>query len=308
MSLEIYHIILLILLGALVGISMSFVGQTGQGVVIPSVFLITGDILLAIAVSVLNDLITAAAVSIGYLKNKQFKFRKDTLILVVIAMIGSFFGVLILMTTPFGNIFGIILPIFIIGFGLIILKNGFPTTESLKTTVMNIAKKVLKKEKYEEVREGFEKKLEAQTVSGLDEIDGIIPTGSRLFYYLAIGLGFYIGINSGVFGANSGFIITLVLVMLYGYPLKKGVGTALLLSILVCISTFMIYQILGITIRRQFYFHIEITMFLAIGSVITGLFASSYIQKLSAKAMGRGMAIAIISLGLVSLIFYFITK
>ena len=308
MCLEIYQILLLILLGALVGISMSFVGQTGQGVVIPIVFLITEDILLAITVSVLNDLITASAVSIGYLRNKQFKFRKDTFILVIVAIIGSFLGVLILMITPLGNIFSIVIPIFIIGMGLIILKNGFPTTESLKTTVMNLARRIVKKEKYEELQISFEKKLEAQTMADFDEIVGIIPSGSRIFYYLAIGFGFYIGINSGMFGANSGFIITLVLVMLYGYPLKKGVGTALILSIFVCISCFTIYQLLGVTIKGHYYFNIEITLFLAIGSIITGFFASSYIQSLSAKTMGRGMALATISLGLVSLIFYFITK
>jgi len=308
MNLEIYYIVLLIFLGGLVGISMSFIGQTGQGVVIPIVFLITGDILLAIAISILNDLITASAVSIGYLRNKQFKFRKDTLILVVIALIGSFVGVLVLMTTPLGNIFGIVIPLFIIMLGIIILKNGFPTTESLKNTVMNIAQRVLKKEKFEEMRESFEQKLESQTNAGLDEINGIVPPGSRLFYYLAIGLGFYIGINSGMFGANSGFIITLVLVMLYGYPLKKGVGTALILSILVCICSFSLYQILGITIKGQFYYHIEITLYLAIGSIITGLFASSYIQKMSAKAMGRCLALAIISLGTISLLFYFMMR
>ena len=308
MSLELYQIILLILLGALVGISMSFVGQTGQGVVIPMVLLISGDVLLAIAISVLNDLITASAVSIGYVKNKQFNIRKDTLILVAVAILGSFIGVLVLMTTPLGTIFGWGLPLFIIATGLVFIRKGFPTTESLKNTVRNITLKFLKKKGREEKLAEFERKLEAQTFADMNEIEGIIPSGSRLFYILAAGLGIYVGANSGMFGANSGFILTLVLVMLYGYPLKKGVGTALLLSIMVCTSTFIIYQILGITFNSQFYANFEITLFLAIGSIPTGIIASTYIQKISAKAMGRGMAVVMIILGIISLIFYFVSN
>jgi uncharacterized membrane protein YfcA len=307
MSLEIYQIILLILIGALVGTSMSFVGQTGQGVVIPMVLLITGDVLLAIAISVLNDLITASAVSIGYVKNKQFKIRKDTLILVAVSVFGSFLGVLILMTTPLGSIFGWGLPAFIIVTGLLILRKGLPTTETLKASVRKLTIKILKRKGNEEKLAEIEKKLEAQTFADSDEIEGIIPSGSRLFYILAIGLGLYIGLNSGLFGANSGFALTLILVMLYGYPLKKGVGTALLLSIMVCTSSFIIYQILGITLMSQFYINLEITLYLAIGSITTGIIASTYIQNLNAKAMGRGMAIAMIVLGIVSLIFFFVS-
>ena len=68
MSLELYQIILLVVIGALVGISISFVGQTGQGVVFPLVFLITGDVFLAIAINVLNDLITFSSPSSKSLK------------------------------------------------------------------------------------------------------------------------------------------------------------------------------------------------------------------------------------------------
>ncbi len=305
MSLELYQILLLIAVGALVGISMSFLGQTGQGVVIPAVLLITGDVLLAIAISVLNDLITASSVGIGYVKNRQFKFRKDILLLVIVAIFGSFLGVLILMTTPLGNIFGWALPVVIILLGLIILKNGFPTSETLKKMAKNIAQKVLKNRGDEERLALLDKKFEEQNVVGEEEIQGIIPPNSRLFYILAIGFGFYVGLNSGMFGANSGMILALVLIMLYGYPLKKGVGTALMLSIIVCIFTFFIYQFLGFAIKGRGYFNLEITLYLAIGAVTTGLFASTFVQKMSAKAMGRGMAIAMLALGTVSLMFYF---
>ena len=110
-----------------------------------------------------------------------------------------------------------------------------------------------------------------------------------------------------MFGGNSGLIIVLALIIIYGYPLKKGVGTALILSILVSLSTFTIYQILGITIKLQFYFDLEISLFLGLGSIITGVISSTFIQKLSAKTMGRGTGFIIAFLGLIALTFFFIT-
>ena len=111
-----------------------------------------------------------------------------------------------------------------------------------------------------------------------------------------------------MFGANSGFIITLILVMLYGYPLKKGVGTALILSICMCVFTFIIYQVLGGIFKPdQAFFNLEITLSLAIGSVICALIMPLYIQKLSAKTMGKTMGMIIVILGLVCLVFFFIS-
>ncbi|MFX1357004.1 MAG: sulfite exporter TauE/SafE family protein [Promethearchaeota archaeon] len=307
MSLELYQIILLLVIGALVGISVSFIGQTGQGVVFPLIFLITGDVFLSIAINVLNDLITASTTSIMFIKNKQFKVRKDILLLVVIAITVAFFGVLVLMTTPLGSIFGWFLPLFITCLGALFVKIGFPTKESVKKTVQNIAYRALKKKGDEIKLTELEKKIAEQLDVESDEIEGIIPTNSRIFYILALGFGIFMGINSGMFGANSGLVIVLALIILYGYPLKKGVGTALLLSILVSASTFIIYQVLGIIIKGQFYYDLELTFYLAIGSIITGITSSIFIQKLSAKIMGRSMGLVMLTLGLISFIFYLLT-
>ena len=308
MTLEIYQIVLLICVGGLVGISMSFVGQTGQGVVIPVVLLITGDVLLAIAVSVLNDLITAAAASIGYIRKKQYYLRKDTFLIILIALGGSLLGVIVLMTTPLGSVFGWALPAFLIILGFGIFRAGFPTSESLKKTVLKLTKRIMKN-KYDEAKLAeLEQQINEQVDADHDEIKGVFDQSSRIFYILALVFGIYVGINSGMFGANSGFIITLILVMLYGYPLKKGVGTALLLSICMCIFTFIIYQVLGGIFKPgQSFFNLEITLSLAIGSVVVALIMPLYIQKLSAKTMGKAMGIIIMILGLVCLIFFFIT-
>jgi uncharacterized membrane protein YfcA len=308
MALELYQAVLLVLIGALVGVSMSFMGQTGQGVVIPLVFLITGNILLAIAISVLNDLITASAVSIGYVRKKQVLIRRDTFILLAVGMFASALGIFILMTTPLGSIFGWALPAFIILFGLVILKQGFPTSDTLKRMVLKLAKKVLAKrgdaDGLARLEAQFQESRIDSTPTEKEEINGIITPGSRLFFLLAIGLGLYVGVNSGMFGANSGMILALVLVMLYGYPLKKGVGTALVLGIGLCACTFVLYQLMGYAFKGAIFWDPAITVLLAAGSVVSGLVTSTFVQKLPAKTMGRCMAVVMLVLGTVSLIFY----
>ncbi|MFX1569433.1 MAG: sulfite exporter TauE/SafE family protein [Promethearchaeota archaeon] len=310
MVLEIFQISLLIIIGALVGISMSFVGQTGQGVVVPLILLITGDVLLAIAINVINDFIAASSVAINYVRKKQYYFSKNILILILISLIVSFLGVLILITTPLSSIFGWFLPAFIIFLGTTILSKGFPTSESLREMVNKISQRILSHRKETSKLKKTENKsnaVEDLAIKNSNQIETVIKPYSKLFYILAILLGIFVGLNSGMFGANSGLIITLVLIILYGYPLKKSVGTALILSIIMCVFTFSTYQILGYAFKGQFYFNFEFIVYLGIGSFITGFITSNFIQKLSAKAMGRGMGTTMIFLGLISLIFFFIT-
>jgi len=310
LALEIHLIILLIIVGTLVGISMSFVGQTGQGVVVPFILLISGDVFLAITVNLLNDFIAAISVAINYVRKKEFYFTKNIVILLVVSLITSFLGVLILILTPLSTIFGWFLPVFIIFLGTTVISKGFPTSESLKETVHKISEKFLKRKKgdisLEEVEDHSEISNLTENVRD-NEMKSIIQPFSKLFFILAIVLGIIVGFNSGLFGANSGFIITLVLIILFGYPLKKSVGTALLLSLIMCIFTFTFYQILGFTIQGKIYFNWEFVLYLGIGSFISGFIISNYVQRLSAKAMGRGMGITMIILGISSLVFYFIS-
>ena len=308
MVLQIYQIIILISIGALVGISISFIGQTGLGIVLPIVLLFTGDVFLAIAINLLNDLITSATVSIGYLKKKQFKLRLDIFIIIIIGIVTTFFGVFILMTTPLGSIYGWFIPIFIIFLGFLFLKRGFPTSESVKKTVQNLSRKIMKRTKNEGDLVELEKKIDLQLDSETDSIQGFISKGSRIYYILAIGFGLFVGVNSGLFGASSGLVFVLALVIIYGYPLKKGVGTALILSMIIGLCTFSFYQIFGITIKGRFFFDFELSFYLAIGSIISGIIASTYIQKLSAKTMGRAVGLVIFVLGSLSLTFFFITN
>jgi uncharacterized membrane protein YfcA len=281
------------MIGALVGISMSFIGQTGQGVVVPLILLITGDVLLAIAINVVNDIIAAIPVAINYVRKKEFQVYKNVAILMVISVLTALLGVFILMTTQLKIIFGWVIPLFIIFLGSTILNKGFPTAESLNKLVQKIKLK-------------FKKNRQDSTNSIVDEFKTTIKPYSKLFFILAIVLGVYVGFNCGLFGASSGFIITLALIIIYGYPLKKGVGTAIVLSMIMCIFTFSMFQVLGYQYTGQFYYDWMITLYLGIGTFTSAIIFSNYVQRLSAKAMGRGIGAIMIFIGLISLIFYFI--
>ncbi len=307
MALEFFQVIILIVVGGLVGISISFIGQTGQGIVLPIILLLTGDVLLAIAINLLNDVITSAAVSIGYLRKKKFAIRIDIFIVIVVAIMTSFLGVYVLMTTALGSIFGWFIPALIMVLGLLFLKRGFPTHESVKNMIQNLARKTVKTEKDEKGISELNKKVEEQLITETNFIEGFISRGSRMFYILALGFGVLIGLNSGLFGASSGLIFVLALVILYGYPLKKGVGTALILSIVIGSCTFLFYQILGLTIKGQLFLNFELSLYLALGSIISGIIMSTYVQKLSAKTMGRAVGFIIFILASLSLVFFFIT-
>jgi uncharacterized membrane protein YfcA len=289
---------------------MSFVGQTGQGVVVPLILLITGDVLLAISVNVLNDFIAAISVTINYVRKKQFDLNKNIIILIIASLIASFFGVFLLMTTPLSVIFGWFLPAFIIFLGSTIICKGFPTSETLKDLVRKISQKFSgQKRNNFELTESIEALKNSNNTINTEDLhmESVIEPYSKSFFLLSLVLGILVGLNSGMFGANSGFIITLVLIILYGYPLKKSVGTALILSIIMCIFTFTTYQILGYLVKDQLYVNFEFLLYLGIGSFLMGFIASNFVQKLSAKAMGRGMGTTMILLGSFSLIFYFIS-
>ncbi|NHJ22108.1 MAG: sulfite exporter TauE/SafE family protein [Candidatus Lokiarchaeota archaeon] len=305
--LEFFQIVILICIGALVGISISFIGQTGLGIVLPIVLLFTGDVFLAIAVNLLNDLITSAAVSVEYIKKKEIKLRSDIFLIIVIGIIISCFGVFILMTTPLGAIYGWFIPIFIMCLGIVFLKRGFPTYESVKKMAQNITRKTVKSIKNEQELADNHSSIDKQIDSELDKIQGFISPGTRLYYILAIAFGLFIGFNSGLFGASSGLVLVLALVIIYGYPLKKGVGTALVLSMIISFFTFVFYQLFGLTINGHVYFSLELSFYLALGSIPTGIITSRYIQKISAKTMGRAIGLVIVVLGGLSLMFYFIT-
>ena len=291
----------------MVGISISFIGQTGAGIVIPIVLLMTGDPLLAIATNILNDLIAVCIVLISYIKNGNYHWNKNFFYFLLFSILTSIGCIVLLMFTDLGSAVSWLLPILFIFLGLAIFRRGFPTAESIKQMVHSIIKRKFKDEKSEKDLKEFEEKMAEQIEEESDEIvEGLIPIGSRLYYITLIVVGIILGGNSGLFGSSGGFIIAIALI-LFGYPLKKAVGTGLLLSVFICLSTYIIFQIMGLGFKNQVYFDLEISLFLTIGTVIMGFIASTRVQKLSANVMGKTMGAIMVLLGISTLLVYLFT-
>ena len=130
------------------------------------------------------------------------------------------------MTTPLESIYGWFIPAFIICLGLFFIKSGYASTERLKAILRNIYNRFLKNNE-EETLIDIDRKTNDEEVTKKKEIQEVIPYCSKLFNIIAVVFGFFLGMNSGMFGANSGMIIVLALIILYGYPIKKSIGTAL---------------------------------------------------------------------------------
>ena len=188
--------------------------------------------------------------------------------------------------------------------GLGILRRGFPTAESIKETVHKITERFFKGKKSDEDITKLEQKLDNQIDSGKEIIEGVIPIGSKIFYISIIVMSIIIGANSGLFGASGGFIVAIILI-LWGYPLKKAVGTGLIFGIAICFSTFITFQVFGYLFHGSFFVDWTITLYLAIGAISVGLIMSVLVQDMSAKAMGAGMGSVMILLGTITLIIYF---
>lgn len=297
---DLNQIFILIGVGIIVGLSMSFVGYTGQGIVVPLVFLMTGDILLAISISLVNDFITASLVLIHYIRSNNYHLIKDNFLFIIISSAGAVTGVFLLMSTNISNSFGWLVPVIIIFLGLGIFKQGFPTSESVKRMIHNFIEKISKdksKEEIEKIEEEMDEHIELES-----QVQPFLDPSSKLYYLLLIVFALIVGFGCGLFGIGGGLNTLLVLVIICGYPLKKGVGTAIILSIIMITINFTFFQIFGFFIRGQIYFDLSITLVLGISSALTGVIAAKYVQKLNPKIMGKIMGAIMILFSTITLI------
>lgn len=301
MELELYQIIVLLGIGVVAGISMSIVGQTGQGIIVPLVFLFTGDILLAIAVSLLNDFFAAITASRKYIQHKNVVLNRSLFMFLIVALTFSLFGSIILIFTDVRNSFNWLVPSVTLVIGIFIAVRGFPTSESLKKMVHKITEKRLKDDKSEDEIRELEEEMDEQLESG-KEINPLFDPSSKIFYVLTVVAGIIIGLLCGLFGISGGANLVFVLVLIFGYPIKKAVGSAIISSISLIIITFSSLQILSFIALGHLYFDLAISFYLGISTVITGLIASKYVQKIPGKILGQIVGIMMIMVSTVTLI------
>jgi uncharacterized membrane protein YfcA len=105
---------------------------------------------------------------------------------------------------------------------------------------------------------------------------------------LLIGLGIFVGIQTGLFGVGGGFLIVPALVLFSGIPILHAVGTSLLVISMVSMSGIASQLYSGRTVS------LEITSLFIVGGIM-GLFVGQYIGKrLSASMLQKIFSVAIL--------------
>lgn len=113
---------------------------------------------------------------------------------------------------------------------------------------------------------------------------------------LLLGLGIFVGIQTGLFGVGGGFLIVPALVLFSGIPILHAVGTSLLVISLISSSGIVSQLYSGRVVS------VEITSLFILGGIV-GLFLGQLIgQRISASLLQKIFAIAILFVALFVLI------
>jgi len=117
----------------------------------------------------------------------------------------------------------------------------------------------------------------------------------------AIFLGFLVGILSGMLGAGGGIMILLILVFVLGFPLQKGLGTAIFIMAITSLS-----GTLGYSVHREIYL-LDGTI-ISLGAIIAGVLGAIFANKISEERLNKIVGGIFLSLGLAMGVFLFLER
>ncbi|MBC7120946.1 MAG: sulfite exporter TauE/SafE family protein [Candidatus Methanosuratus sp.] len=256
---SIIETVIILLIGAGAGLTVGIMGGSGVMVVVPMLtLLLSFPVHTAIGTSLLIDVIATVVTSFIYHRHRNIYIKPGLWIAlgsIVGAQAGSIFADMI---PPLGmsNLFGLML----IPMGVLLWVRGIRhTTEGLK---------------------------------GNDSNDAIrLPAQTRKQRLIALGLGLFVGIMCGVFGAGGGGMILIILVFVLHYPLHLAVGT----------SSF-IMAITAASGTAGYILHGNIDIYAALIASVSTLLAASLgalvANRVSEKTLGRIIGTVLITLGI----------
>ncbi len=253
---NILTIFLLVLLGICSGGMTSLIGASGVMIVIPALSLgMHFTMQEAIGTSLMVDVIGSIAVSFTYFKNDNIDLKRGLWIAlgsVTGAQVGAMFADLIPNTGLSGG-FGI----FLLIFGVVMLIRGVNTGA--------IASKI-------------DKPLRIKTSWGRNLI--------------SVGIGFVLGIISGLMGAGGGINFLLVLLFVLRLPLHKAIGTSTLIMAITALSGSIGHAVRG---------NIDLIagLIIGIGTLAGGLFGARFANRVSEKVLGKVAGGVFVVLGVI---------
>ncbi|CCI81776.1 sulfite exporter TauE/SafE family protein [Lactobacillus hominis] len=116
---------------------------------------------------------------------------------------------------------------------------------------------------------------------------------SKLAQTLALlGLGFGIGIISGLVGAGGGVMVLLTIIFILHYPMHQAVGTSTVIMAITALSSLLGYA-------RQGNVDYKYGLWIALGAVIAGMIGSHIANKVNERVLNKIVAWVFILLGII---------
>ena len=250
------QIIIMILIGLFTGIVTGLTGASGVMVVVPCLTILSNfSIHEAIGTSLMINIITAAAISYVYYKHGNIELKAGIWIAVgsiLGSQVGSFFAAGI---KSMG--LGIAFAIFMIVMGILIWWKGI-NSQAIAEQTRGIFKLQTSKQKI----------------------------------FASLGLGLFVGIMTGIFGAGGGGMILIILIFVLNFPLHLAIGTsAFLMTITACSGT------IGYALQGNV--RLIPALIIGLSSVVSGIAGARFANRVNEQILGKVVGVIFVLLGII---------
>ena len=248
--------IVMILIGIFTGIVIGLTGASGVMVVVPLVSMFLNfSIHESIGTSLMVDIIAPLAISYTYYKHGNVDIKSGIWIAIG-SVLGAQLGATFATGMPevgLGGAFGV----FLVIMGVVIWKRGLNHATTAKSR-----KKVVQ--------------FETQTQK----------------IWVALLLGFAVGLMTGILGAGGGGVILLILIFVLNFPLHIAIGTSSLIMAITACSGTIGYALHG-NIKPL------AGLILGFSAAGSGMVSARFANKVNEQILGKAVGIIFIILGII---------
>ena len=256
------EIVAILLIGATAGLVTGIIGSSGAIVIVPALTLsLSYAVHTAIGTSLLITVIASSVTAFVYYRHGNIYVRPAlwiALAAVAGAQAGSAFADMI-PPMGMGSLFGF----FLIPMGVILWVSGVRKTAGL-----------------------------VEELSTAEVYVPLMTTKSRLY---ALGLGLFVGIMCGLFGAGGGIMFLLILVFVLRYPLHLAVGTSSLIMAITAFSGAM-----GYSLRSSI--DVYVALIASVPTVLVASFGARWANRVSPLTLGRVIGTMLVALGIAMIV------
>jgi uncharacterized membrane protein YfcA len=256
--------LILLGIGLVTGLTTGLTGASGVAVVVPLLSIILGlDVHEAIATSLIVDIIASLVIAYTYYRHGHLR-------------VGS--GAWIALGSIFGAQIGALLAAYIpetdlgAGFGISMILTGL----------------------------FMWKRRGSGMLPQLNPDSGWALSHPRQEALAGIGLGFFIGIFTGITGAGGGLLILIVLVLVLSFPMHDAIGTSTLIMAFTATSGALGYAFQGDS-------NLIGGIVAGVGAAIGGVISASFANHIADRTLRKVVSMFFLVLGIIMTIVYFTT-